>query len=1231
MNESSQGDRSSQLAEASQQLQRQAAQLSVLSEVGRAIVQQLELDQLLEVVYAQIRQIMPVDTFFVGLYDAEGGLITCPFVYDEGRRYHEASASLFPRGELRQAIDSGEPLFIERTPAEVEALIMAPQSVLGGVKRPAASLFYAPLRIGQRVVGVVSVQSYSPNAYEQQDVVLLTSVVNQVSVAIENARLFELAQAKLTETAALYQATKEISEVLDLDVLVESIAEEARRLVNASCSLVATLDPKVGTIEHFKPSGVDVDQCPVGMKPEGRGILGFILEGKVVRTADVSEHPHAVGLPGWHSPIRSLLGLPLFYRGEPRGVLLVANSPDQQAFDEKDERTLSIFAAQAAIAIENRRLFAQTQQQLADLTTIQRAISELNAALTFEEAINALLPQVAGVVRADTVSMFLIEGNRMTRVGVYSTTGGDDLRIGQVNLLSDYPLTKRVVETRQALALTADDPRLQDHARKAFEAAGVTANAMVPLVGREGVLGTLAVSLHQSGRVFTEHDLNVLQTFANQATIAFEKGLLLEQIRHRTVQLQTAAQVSRAVTSILYVDQLVNESVNLIRDHFDLYYVGLFLVDEDGKSAVLRAGTGEAGRAMLESGHELEVGGESMIGQCVAHRQARIALDVSQETGRFDNPLLPNTHSEMALPLVSHGEVIGALTVQSEKEAAFSDEDVAALQGMADQIANAIANARQFKLLEGTRAQMDKRVRELDCLNDIGRRLEETPPVAELLAWLATRIPPVMQFPSQCVVAIEYQDQIYGALQARTLRCQVVQSLYAGNGIAGRIYVAYIEKHDFLDEESALLGDIARRVSGYIENQQLLRETQARAEALAVLNEMGQALTACLDVESVLNEVYRGASHLVDTTNFYIALYDPERDEVAFVFETSKSEIDRRITVIPASQGITGYIIRNRTSVLLKENPLKWLAERGLEMVGEVAHSWLGVPLVVGDQVLGVMAVQSHTTSRVYDEHDRDLLTAIASQAAIALQNARLFEQTQARAEELAVLNEMSRDLSSMRQVEDVIESAYRHISRLLDTTNFYVALYDAERDEVSFPFYAEGSTARKGGSRRAGRGMTEYVLRTNEPLLVRENIPARLEELGIEQLGQNAQSWLGVPMRVGTQVVGVITVQSYTTPRLYDERHRNLLSAIANQVAIAIRSAQLFQQVGVRAEQERLVRTITDRIRRGTDSEAIIRITLQELGQMLGASKSVIRLGTQLQLLSTQGASAREMEGDQK
>jgi GAF domain-containing protein len=206
----------------------------------------------------------------------------------------------------------------------------------------------------------------------------------------------------------------------------------------------------------------------------------------------------------------------------------------------------------------------------------------------------------------------------------------------------------------------------------------------------------IRVSSSEKGYIFSQNDIEIGEAIADQLAIWLENRQLLAETQYRSERLQTAAEVSRAASSILGVDELINTSVNLIRDQFNFYYVGLFMVDEAKEWAVLKAGTGEAGRIQLKNEHKLKIGGESMIGWCVQNRQARIALDVGQEAVRFKNEYLPDTRSEMALPLVSRDEVMGALTVQSAERSAFSTEDITLLRTMADQLANAIENARLF-------------------------------------------------------------------------------------------------------------------------------------------------------------------------------------------------------------------------------------------------------------------------------------------------------------------------------------------------------------------------------------------------------------------------------------------------------------------------------------------------------------------------------------------------------
>jgi signal transduction histidine kinase len=206
----------------------------------------------------------------------------------------------------------------------------------------------------------------------------------------------------------------------------------------------------------------------------------------------------------------------------------------------------------------------------------------------------------------------------------------------------------------------------------------------------------------------------IIRNITERKRAEIENERLLVDLQHRGTQLLAAAEVSKSASTLLDPDELMNQTVHLIRERFDLYYVGIFLVDETGQSAVLRAGTGEAGQQMLEAGHRLVVGGESMIGWSIANAQARLALDVGAEAIRFNNPYLPRTRSEMALPLIGRNRVLGALTVQSAQEAAFSTEDIITLQTMVDQLTIAIENARLYQ-------ETRRRVSELAALMEIDR------------------------------------------------------------------------------------------------------------------------------------------------------------------------------------------------------------------------------------------------------------------------------------------------------------------------------------------------------------------------------------------------------------------------------------------------------------------------------------------------------------------------------
>jgi len=180
----------------------------------------------------------------------------------------------------------------------------------------------------------------------------------------------------------------------------------------------------------------------------------------------------------------------------------------------------------------------------------------------------------------------------------------------------------------------------------------------------------------------------------NLEAIVAERTLLIEK---RVSQIQAVAEVGKAVAAQRDLEELLNRATHLISNRFGYYHVGIFLLDPRNEYAILRAANSSGGKVMLEREHKLKIGIEGIVGTVAGSDQARIALDVGEDAVYFDNPDLPQTRSEIALPLIAGGEVLGVLDVQSVEANAFTEDDIPTLQILADQLATAVQNARLLR------------------------------------------------------------------------------------------------------------------------------------------------------------------------------------------------------------------------------------------------------------------------------------------------------------------------------------------------------------------------------------------------------------------------------------------------------------------------------------------------------------------------------------------------------
>jgi GAF domain-containing protein/HAMP domain-containing protein len=316
-------------------------------------------------------------------------------------------------------------------------------------------------------------------------------------------------------------------------------------------------------------------------------------------------------------------------------------------------------------------------------------------------------------------------------------------------------------------------------------------------------------------------------------------GGLEERIAHRTralerrsAYLEASAEVGHAAASILDIDLLMRRVVELIRERFDLYYVGLFQVDSSGEWAVLRAGTGEAGRAMLARDHRIRVGA-GMIGWSVANAQPRVALEAGADAVRLATAELPDTRSEAALPLRSRGRVLGALSVQDTRLETFDEDSIIMLQTMADQVAVALDNARLFAesqaALEATHLAYGELSREawselLRAQAGLGLRRDRRGTSAITDDDLQDEATPMRR-----VLPIQVRDHVIGAVKAR-------KPQDAGAWTA---------------EEINLLETLVEQLGVALEGARLHQEAQRHAHRERIAREITEKVRAAPDVETI--------------------------------------------------------------------------------------------------------------------------------------------------------------------------------------------------------------------------------------------------------------------------------------------------------------------------------------------------------------------------------------------
>ncbi|MCC6607439.1 MAG: GAF domain-containing protein [Anaerolineae bacterium] len=598
-----------------------------------------------------------------------------------------------------------------------------------------------PLVARGEILGVVDVQSDQPNHFAPEDVTILQIITNQIAINIDNARLFARTESRLNETRILYEYNSLLSSTLDVGELHRRAARALTTWLQASrCTIYAwdqaeqTLTAQVDFLYDLSKGAIDkyLLDLPTRDLQELPGVRQVLQTGqpKVWRLDDpeLDAPEHA-----WLEEIGhfSYLDVPLVQGINTLGLVRLYRTQAQMGFSDSEIQLAQAMANETAVSIANATLTSETQARVAQLSSLNRLSLALSEAPRLEDVYKATRREILSLVEATGLAIFLLTEDEKYLNWLYLYEYGEEIDLSAIPPISvERGLSGHVVRTRTILHIQATAENLikfntfkvgkQDDIEEFWLG--------IPLVVTNKLIGVLSL---QNLEAFSDRDIELLSTISGALAIAINNLLQLEAIQkalaiqfEQRLQMQTAAEVAAAATSILELNTLAQQAVELIKERFNLYYVGLFLVEDN--YAVLKAGTGKAGEAQLTAKRRLQVGGQSLIGGATNDGKPRITQDVTTNQEWLPNPHLPDTRSELALPLRVRGASIGALTVQSITPNLFTDEMIAALQIMGDQLAVAIQNAQ---LLAYTQARAQRQA----YLNEISAQLHQSADVETIV------------------------------------------------------------------------------------------------------------------------------------------------------------------------------------------------------------------------------------------------------------------------------------------------------------------------------------------------------------------------------------------------------------------------------------------------------------------------------------------------------------------
>ena len=992
--------------------------------------------------------------------------------------------------------------------------------------------------------------------------------------------------------------------------------------------------------------------------------------------------------------VRSQLNVPMLKENELIGAIGIYRT-EVRPFTEKQIELVSNFAKQAVVAIENVRLLNELRKSLQQQTATADVLKVISrSAFDLQTVLDTLVKSAARLCQAFDSVIFLREGEGLHLRAHYGPIPMD---------IADWPIGRKWVNGRafvdrapvHVYDLQASADEFPDGAEMALRD-GHRTILVVPLLREDEAIGTLAIRRTEV-KPFTEKQIELLTTFADQAVIAIENVRLFDEVNARTEDLRESLQQQTATADVLKV---------ISRSAFDLQTVLDTLVESAVTLSGAKTGTIFQKKEGLfhltaQYGYTAEMityGQANPIAPGIGSNVGRTALrgKVVQIPDVLADPdfrshgyqRIGNFRAMLGVPLMRDGRVEGVFSLAKPEPGPFTQRQVALVQTFADQAIIAIENVRLFDELQARtddlKESLDQQTSTTEVLKIIGRSAFDLQPVFDTIAENAVKLCEaerayIFQFDGNVLRAVasynvgpEMKEWVYqnpiapgrhsvsarAALERRTVQVPDVQAdpeyayasrdvdlirtilsvpMLKGHDLVGIITIYKLEVKPFTDKQIALVETFADQAVIAIENVRLFDEVQARTEDLreslqqqtATADVLKVISRSTFDLRAVLQTLVESAAKLCEA--HYAMIFRREDDVYQLAanhgFADDYREWMQRQIIAQGRETLVGRTVLDRTTIHIPDASVdpEYTWNESIKRGG--FRTMLGVPLLREGIPIGVIAL-CRSTVLPFTDRQIDLVTTFADQAVIAIENVRLFDEVNARTEDLRetlqqqtatadVLKVISRStLDGKRDLESVLETLLESAIRLCDATRGHVYRYDGEFLRFAaaygawpgFRAWLEANPLRPSRGSIAGRAALDLRVC---------HVPDVLSDAEYEQhellVHQSFRSALCVPMLREGALIGVIAiVKPKAEP--FTDKQIELVSTFADQAVIAIENVRLFDEVQARTrelsqsvDELRALGEVSQAVNSTVDLQTVLNTIVSRATQLSGTDAGAI------------------------